>query len=164
MYVLQLNRVNAVEGDVSTDYVAAVGRAREKRAARLLENLSGIARMAHELGSFSTFRKAIDWNSPRAVQEVNRFFAQLRDFADAANLAVEGTEDLEPVRHLDAFRELTASSTNMAREAAGVAQQRTLEARETVANRARQAWGTTRSALEAATKGADNAPDKAESD
>lgn len=164
MYILQLNRVDAVEGDVSEDYVAAVARAREKRAARLLENLSGIARMAHELGSFSTFRKAIDWNSPRAVQEVNRFFAQLRDFADAANLAVEGTEDLEPVRHLDALRELTASSTNMAREAAGVAQQRTLEARETVANRARQAWGTTRSALEAATKGADNAPDKAESD
>ncbi|KHO28679.1 hypothetical protein [Corynebacterium minutissimum] len=164
LYILQLNRVTAVEGDVSADYVAAVGRAREKRAARLLENLSGIARMAHELGSFSTFRKAIDWNSPRAVQEVNRFFAQLRDFADAANLAVEGTENLEPVRHIDAFRELTASSTNMAREAAGVAQQRTLEARETVANRARQAWGTTRSALEAATKGADNAPDKAESD
>ena len=83
---------------------------------------------------------------------------------DDGNLAVEGTEGLEPVRRIDAFRELTASSTNMAREAAGVAQQRTLEARETVANRARQAWGTTRSALEAATKGADNAPDKAEGD
>lgn len=171
MYVLQLNRVTAVEGDVSEDYVAAIARAREKRAARLLENLSGIARMAHELGSFSTFRKAIDWNSPRAVQEVNRFFAQLRDFADAANLAVEGTEDLEPVRHLDAARELTEAGTARARELteagtnmARAAQQRTLEARETVANRARQAWGTTRSALEAATKGADNAPDKAESD
>lgn len=175
MYILQLNRVTAVEGDVSEDYVAAVGRAREKRAARLLESLSGIAGIAHELGSFSTFRKAIDWNSPRAVQEVNRFFAQLRDFADAANLAVEGTEDLEPVRHLDAFRELTeagtniareltASSTNIAREAAGVAQQRTLEAGETVANRARQAWGTTRGAIESATTGADNAPDKAEND
>lgn len=162
MYILQLNRVTAVEGDVSEDYVAAVDRAREKRAARLLESLSGIAGIAHELGSFSTFRKAIDWNSPRAVQEVNRFFAQLRDFANAANLAVEGTEDLEPVRHLDAFRELTATGT--AREAAGVAQQRATEAGETVANRARQAWGTTRGAIESATKGADNSPDKTEND
>lgn len=164
MYILQLNRVEAVEGEAATDYATAVARARDKRAARLLETLSGIAQTAHELGSFSTFRKAIDWNSPRAVQEVNRFFAQLRDFSEAANLVVEGTEDLEPVRHLDAARELTASGTARAREAASVAQQRTLEARETVANRARQAWGTTRSALEAATKGADNAPDKAESD
>lgn len=175
MYILQLNRVTAVEGDVSEDYVAAVGRAREKRAARLLESLSGIAGIAHELGSFSTFRKAIDWNSPRAVQEVNRFFAQLRDFSAAANLDVEGAEDLEAVNRPEAFRELTASSTNMAREltasstnmareAAGVAQQRTTEAGETVANRARQAWGTTRGAIESATKGADNAPDKAEND
>ena len=164
MYVLQLSRANAVEGEVAKDYAAAVARARQRRATRLLEDLTSIAHIAHELGSFSTLRKAIDWNSPRAVAEVNHFFAQLRDFADAANLAVEGTEGLEPVRRIDAFRELTASSTNMAREAAGVAQQRTLEARETVANRARQAWGTTRSALEAATKGADNAPDKAESD
>lgn len=164
MYVLQLSRANAVEGEVAKDYAAAVARARQRRATRLLEDLTSIAHIAHELGSFSTLRKAIDWNSPRAVAEVNHFFAQLRDFADAANLAVEGTEGLEPVRRIDAFRELTASSTNMAREAAGVAQQRTLEARETVANRARQAWGTTRSALEAATKGADNAPDKAEGD
>lgn len=164
MYVLQLSRANAVEGEVAKDYAAAVARARQRRATRLLEDLTSIAHIAHKLGSFSTLRKAIDWNSPRAVAEVNHFFAQLRDFADAANLAVEGTEGLEPVRRIDAFRELTASSTNMAREAAGVAQQRTLEARETVANRARQAWGTTRSALEAATKGADNAPDKAEGD
>ena len=164
MYVLQLSRANAVEGEVAKDYAAAVARARQRRATRLLEDLTSIAHIAHELGSFSALRKAIDWNSPRAVAEVNHFFAQLRDFADAANLAVEGTEGLEPVRRIDAFRELTASSTNMAREAAGVAQQRTLEARETVANRARQAWGTTRSALEAATKGADNAPDKAEGD
>lgn len=162
MYILQLNRVNAVEDDVSEDYVAAVGRARKKRAARLLESLSGIARIAHELGSFSTFRKAIDWSSPRAVQEVNRFFAQLRDFANAANLAVEGTEDLEPVRHLDAFRELTATGT--AREADGVAQQRATEAGETVAHRALQAWDATRGAIESATNGADNAPDKAEND
>ena len=164
MYVLQLSRANAVEGEVAKDYAAAVARARQRRATRLLEDLTSIAHIAHELGSFSALRKAIDWNSPRAVAEINHFFAQLRDFADAANLAVEGTEGLEPVRRIDAFRELTASSTNMAREAAGVAQQRTLEARETVANRARQAWGTTRSALEAATKGADNAPDKAEGD
>ncbi|OFN78938.1 hypothetical protein HMPREF3056_06155 [Corynebacterium sp. HMSC056F09] len=175
MYVLQLSRANAVEGEVAKDYAAAVARARQRRAARLLEDLTSIAHIAHELGSFSTLRKAIDWNSPRAVAEVNHFFAQLRDFADAANLAVEGTEGLEPVRRIDAFRELTATGTNMAREltttgtnmareAAGVAQQRTLEARETVTNRARQAWGTTRSAIESATKGADNAPDKAERD
>ncbi|MCG7229819.1 hypothetical protein [Corynebacterium minutissimum] len=151
LYILQLNRVTAVEGDVSADYVAAVGRAREKRAARLLENLSGIARMAHELGSFSTFRKAIDWNSPRAVQEVNRFFAQLRDFADAANLAVEGTEDLEPVRHLDAARELTEAGTNMAR----AAQQRATEAGETMAHRALQAWDATRDAIEGAARDAE---------
>ncbi|TVU84112.1 hypothetical protein FQN05_06560 [Corynebacterium aurimucosum] len=175
MYVLQLSRANAVEGEVAKDYAAAVARARQRRAARLLEDLTSIAHIAHELGSFSTLRKAIDWNSPRAVAEVNHFFAQLRDFADAANLAVEGTEGLEPVRRIDAFRELTATGTNMAREltttgtnmareAAGVAQQRTLEARETVANRARQAWDTTRSAIESATKGADNAPNKAERD
>lgn len=164
MYVLQLSRANAVEGEVAKDYAAAVARARQRRAARLLEDLTSIAHIAHELGSFSTLRKAIDWNSPRAVAEVNHFFAQLRDFADAANLAVEGTEGLEPVRRIDAFRELTATGTNMARKAAGVAQQRTLEARETVTNRARQAWGTTRSAIESATKGADNAPDKAERD
>ena len=164
MYVLQLSRANAVEGEVAKDYAAAVARARQRRAARLLEDLTSIAHIADELGSFSTLRKAIDWNSPRAVAEVNHFFAQLRDFADAANLAVEGTEGLEPVRRIDAFRELTATGTNMAREAAGVAQQRTLEARETVTNRARQAWGTTRSAIESATKGADKAPNKAESD
>ncbi|WP_293776780.1 hypothetical protein [uncultured Corynebacterium sp.] len=164
MYVLQLSRANAVEGEVAKDYAAAVARARRRRAARLLEDLTSIAHIAHELGSFSTLRKAIDWNSPRAVAEVNHFFAQLRDFADAANLAVEGTEGLEPVRRIDAFRELTTTGTNMAREAAGVAQQRTLEARETVTNRARQAWGTTRSAIESATKGADKAPNKAESD
>lgn len=164
MYMLQLSRANAVEGEVAKDYAAAVARARQRRAARLLEDLTSIAHIAHELGSFSTLRKAIDWNSPRAVAEVNHFFAQLRDFADAANLAVEGTEGLEPVRRIDAFRELKASGTNMAREAAGVAQQRTLEARETVTNRARQAWGTTRSAIESATKGADNAPNKAKRD
>ena len=179
MYVLQLSRANAVEGEVAKDYAAAVARARQRRAARLLEDLTSIAHIAHELGSFSTLRKAIDWNSPRAVAEVNHFFAQLRDFADAANLAVEGTEGLEPVRRIDAARELTASSTarareltssgmTMARDAAGAAQQRTAEASESV----RQAWGTTRSAIETAarsalegvTKGVDDAPNKAESD
>ena len=175
MYVLQLSRANAVEGDMAKDYTAAIARARQRRAARLLEDLTTIAHAAHELGSFSTLRKAIDWHSPRAVAEVNHFFAQLRDFADAANLAVEGTEGLEPVRRIDAFRELTATGTNMAREltasgtniareAAGVAQQRTLEAHETVANRARQAWGTARGTIESATKGADKAPNRAESD
>ncbi|MEM5986581.1 hypothetical protein CYJ44_010470 [Corynebacterium hesseae] len=164
MYVLQLSRANAVEGDMAKDYTAAIARARQRRAARLLEDLTTIAHAAHELGSFSTLRKAIDWHSPRAVAEVNHFFAQLRDFADAANLAVEGTEGLEPVRRIDAFRELTASGTNIAREAAGVAQQRTLEAHETVANRARQAWGTARGTIESATKGADKAPNRAESD
>lgn len=116
MYVLQLSRANAVEGDVAKDYAAAVARARQRRATRLLKDLTSIAHNAHELGSFSTLRKAIDWNSPRAVAEVNHFFAQLRDFAGAANLAVEGTEGLEPVRRIDAFRELSASGTARARE------------------------------------------------
>lgn len=166
MYVLQLNRVTAVEGEAATDYAAAVARARDKRATRLLETLSGIAQKAHELGSFSTFRKAIDWNSPRAVDEVNRFFGQLRDFSEAANLTVDGAEDLEEVRHLDAARELTASGTarareltasgmTTAREAADAAQQRAAEASDTVAHRARQAWGATRDALTRAARDAE---------
>lgn len=166
MYVLQLNRVTAVEGEAATDYAAAVARARDKRAARLLETLSGIAQKAHELGSFSTFRKAIDWNSPRAVDEVNRFFGQLRDFSEAANLTVDGAEDLEEVRHLDAARELTATGTarareltasgmTTARESADAAQQRAAGASDTVAHRARQAWGATRDALTKAARDAE---------
>ena len=165
MYVLQLNRVTAVEGEAATDYVAAVARARDKRATRLLETLSAIAQTAHELGSFSTFRKAVDWNSPRAVDEVNRFFGQLREFSEAANLTVDGTEDLEAVRHLDAARkltvsstararELTASSTARAREVAGAAQQRAAEASDTVAHHTRQIWGATRDGIEGAARSA----------
>ena len=154
MYVLQLNRVTAVEGEAATDYVAAVARARDKRATRLLETLSAIAQTAHELGSFSTFRKAVDWNSPRAVDEVNRFFGQLREFSEAANLTVDGTEDLEAVRHLDAARELTVSSTARAREVAGAAQQRAAEASDTVAHHTRQIWGATRDGIEGAARSA----------
>lgn len=155
MYVLQLNRVTAVEGEAATDYAAAVARARDKRAARLLETLSGIAQKAHELGSFSTFRKAIDWNSPRAVDEVNRFFGQLRDFSEAANLTVDGAEDLEEVRHLDAARELTASGMTTAREAADATQHLATEAGETVAHHTRQMWGATRDALTRAARDAE---------
>lgn len=155
MYVLQLNRVTAVEGEAATDYVAAVARARDKRATRLLETLSAIAQTAHELGSFSTFRKAVDWNSPRAVDEVNRFFGQLREFSEAANLTVDGAEDLEAVRHLDAARELTAAGTNIAREAVDATQHLATEAGDTVAHRTRQAWGATRDALTRAARDAE---------
>ncbi|MBS5997106.1 hypothetical protein ACUY3C_03595 [Corynebacterium marquesiae] len=165
MYVLQLKRVDAVEGESADGYTAAVAISREKRASRLVESLSAIARTSHELGDFPLLRKAIDWNSPRAVQEINHLFSQLRDFSKAADLDVEGAEDLEPVRHVAAARELTSAGaaktrqaavagTTLARETASTAQQRATEVGENVAQRARQAWHATRGALEGATRGA----------
>ena len=165
MYVLQLKRVDAVEGESADEYTAAVAISREKRASRLVESLSAIARTSHELGDFPLLRKAIDWNSPRAVQEINHLFSQLRDFSKAADLDVEGAEDLEPVRQVAAARELTSAGaaktrqaavagTTLARETASTAQQRASEVGENVAQRARQAWHATRGALEGATRGA----------
>ena len=161
MYVLQLKRVDAVEGESADGYTAAVAISREKRASRLVESLSAIARTSHELGDFPLLRKAIDWNSPRAVQEINHLFSQLRDFSKAADLDVEGAEDLEPVRHVAAARELTSAGAAKTRQAAvaardtaSTAQQRATEVGENVAQRARQAWHATRGALEGATRGA----------
>ena len=150
MYVLQLGRVDAVEGEVAGAFAEAVAVARDKRAQRLTASLSTIADNAHDLGSFSTLRRAVDWNSPRAVEEVNRFFAQLRAWTHAADLPLEGIEDLAPVRPVEAARELTAT----AREAASAAQQRAAAAGDSVTHRTRQAWGATRGALEGAARGA----------
>ena len=161
MYVLQLKRVDAVEGENAEGYTAAVAISREKRASRLVESLSAIANTSHELGDFPLLRKAIDWNSPRAVQEINHLFSQLRDFSKAADLEVEGAEDLEPVRHVAAARELTSAGAAKTRQAAvaardtaSTAQQRATEVGENVAQRARQAWHATRGAIEGATRGA----------
>lgn len=161
MYVLQLKRVDAVEGESAEGYTAAVAISREKRASRLVESLSAIASTSHELGDFPLLRKAIDWNSPRAVQEINHLFSQLRDFSKAADLEVEGAEDLEPVRHVAAARELTSAGAAKTRQAAvaardtaSTAQQRATEVGENVAQRARQAWHATRGAIEGATRGA----------
>lgn len=161
MYVLQLKRVDAVEGESADGYTAAVAISREKRASRLVESLSAIASTSHELGDFPLLRKAIDWNSPRAVQEINHLFSQLRDFSKAADLEVEGAEDLEPVRHVAAARELTSAGAAKTRQAAvaardtaSTAQQRATEVGENVAQRARQAWHATRGAIEGATRGA----------
>ena len=161
MYVLQLKRVDAVEGENAEGYTAAVAISREKRASRLVESLSAIASTSHELGDFPLLRKAIDWNSPRAVQEINHLFSQLRDFSKAADLEVEGAEDLEPVRHVAAARELTSAGAAKTRQAAvaardtaSTAQQRATEVGENVAQRARQAWHATRGAIEGATRGA----------
>ena len=161
MYVLQLKRVDAVEGENAEGYTAAVAISREKRASRLVESLSAIANTSHELGDFPLLRKAIDWNSPRAVQEINHLFSQLRDFSKAADLDVEGAEDLEPVRHVAAARELTSAGAAKTRQAAvaardtaSTAQQRATEVGENVAQRARQAWHATRGAIEGATRGA----------
>ena len=161
MYVLQLKRVDAVEGESAEGYTAAVAISREKRASRLVESLSAIASTSHELGDFPLLRKAIDWNSPRAVQEINHLFSQLRDFSKAADLEVEGAEDLEPVHHVAAARELTSAGAAKTRQAAvaardtaSTAQQRATEVGENVAQRARQAWHATRGAIEGATRGA----------
>lgn len=154
MYVLQLGRAEAVEGEVAGAFADAVAVARDKRAQRLIASLSAIADNAHDLGSFSTLRRAVDWNSPRAVEEVNRFFAQLRAVAHAADLPLEGIEDLAPVRPVEAARELTATSAAKAREAASAAQQRAAAAGDSVTHRASQAWGATRGALEGAARGA----------
>ena len=62
MYVLQLGRVDAVEGEVAGAFADAVTVARDKRAQRLTASLSAIAGNAHDLGSFSTLRRAVDWN------------------------------------------------------------------------------------------------------
>lgn len=154
MYVLQLNRVDAVEGEVAKDYAAAVASSREKRATRLAKSLSTMADTAHKLGDFAALRKVIDRNSPKAVREVNHFFGQLRDFSAAADLEVEGVEDLEPVRHIAAARELASSGAAKTREAAATSQHRAAEAVGGVAQRARQAWGATRGAVEGAARSA----------
>lgn len=159
MYVLQLNRVDAVEGEVAKDY-AAVASSREKRATRLVKSLSTMADTAHKLGDFGALSKATALNSPRAVREVNRFFGQLRDFSAAADLEVEGVEDLEPVRRIAAAREFASSGAAKTREAAATAQHFAAETRGGVTQRARQAWGATRGAVEGAARGKKEGPAK----